>query len=396
VTIRTETRTILVSGWRFLPHSYALVNQFQLLEMLKRAELRVFHEDVPYFGEHWKKTVGLFPAAAEQALGEITRLPLKAKADAELRISFPYDIISPQRADRTCVFGTAEYGAVSADCIVGAVPLAQAHREAAEVVLVTPSNWSRDGLIRSGANPHRLEVVPHGVEPGIFRPPTSTERAAARTRLGLSGSDAEFIFFNAGAMTGNKGLPLLLSAFAQVIKRYPTARLILKGLDSLYPSKHLLKSHVATLTTEDAELLVRRITYVGDSLSLSAMASLYQLSDCYVSPYYAEGFNMPVLESIACGLPVICTSGGPTDDFTLPEFALRIESKLEAVEYGPNQHGVMMNPSYDSLVQQMLYVIEDAEYRRRAREAGPAFVLGNFTWQHVVDRLLQVLLPNYR
>ena len=50
-------------------------------------------------------------------------------------------------------------------------------------------------------------------------------------------------------------------------------------------------------------------------------------ADVYVSPYKAEGFNLPVLESMALGVPVIVTSGGPTDDFTNSKFAKYVDSE---------------------------------------------------------------------
>jgi hypothetical protein len=42
---------------------------------------------------------------------------------------------------------------------------------------------------------------------------------------------------NLGAMTGSKGIDLLLRAFAEVLRRHPAALLVLKGLDPIYESK---------------------------------------------------------------------------------------------------------------------------------------------------------------
>src|SRR5205807_2926158 len=104
------------------------------------------------------------------------------------------------------------------------------------------------------------------------------------------------------------------------------ARLVLKGMDQLYDSKGFLLRNLQTLSTGDQQVVLERMKYIGDSLSHQAMAMLYQVADVYVSPYRAEGFNLPVLEAAACGIPIICTHGGPTDDFVTDEFARRIES----------------------------------------------------------------------
>ena len=41
------SRTLLVEGWRNIAHSYAIVNQFQCLELLKIPDLGLIHRDVP-------------------------------------------------------------------------------------------------------------------------------------------------------------------------------------------------------------------------------------------------------------------------------------------------------------------------------------------------------------
>lgn len=57
------------------------------------------------------------------------------------------------------------------------------------------------------------------------------------------------------------------------------------------------------------------------------LAKLYQASDALVAPYRAEGFNLPVLEGLACGLPaIIISKGGPTYAFTDPTIALHVEA----------------------------------------------------------------------
>jgi glycosyltransferase involved in cell wall biosynthesis len=112
-----------------------------------------------------------------------------------------------------------------------------------------------------------------------------------------------------------------------------------------------------------------------------------------VSPYQAEGFNMPVLEAAACGLPVICTAGGPTDDFVTEDFALQIASTLEHVAVANTPRAMGLIPDLEHLVHLMLCVIDDAEFRESARAAGPKYVGERFTWAKVVDRLLPIILP---
>ena len=70
-----------------------------------------------------------------------------------------------------------------------------------------------------------------------------------------------------------------------------------------------------------------RVELIEDELSPAQLIELYRSCDVLVHPYRGEGFAMPVLEAMACGLPVIVTAGGPTDEFCPPDAGWRIRSR---------------------------------------------------------------------
>jgi len=118
------------------------------------------------------------------------------------------------------------------------------------------------------------------------------------------------------------------------------------------------------------------------------MAMLYQAADTYVSPYRAEGFNLPVLEAAACGIPIICTRGGSTDDFVTDDFARRIESRKVSSQLN-DQEIWRLEPDLEHLIALMVSAIEDAAWRKRAGEAGPLHAAANYTWDCAVDQLIR-------
>ena len=132
-----------------------------------------------------------------------------------------------------------------------------------------------------------------------------------------------------------------------------------------------------------------RILYIGDHLSYAKIAQIYQGADTYVSPYLAEGFNLTILEAAACGLPIICTEVGPTDDFTHPDFALRISSQFQPTIID-SETMFMLRSSWEHLVSLMEMVMENHIWRDRARQIAPNYVLQRFTWTHIVEQLFQV------
>ena len=385
-----QAPSILISGWRFIPHSYAVVSQFECLELLRRGPaVRLFFEDVPFFNPSWQPMTGMYSAEEDAALRSIPPPPGDLRADAELRCGYPCDLLRPARAERTIVFGTAELLCVPRSNVAGGVDIHEAQRRN-DFTILTCSNWSKEGFVRGGVPAERVAVLPLGFDPELFRPPTPEQRARARDEMGFAPDD--FVFYHAGAMTPNKGLAFLLPAFARLALERPNARLLLKGMDALFPSKHLFEEQLGNLEAQAAQAAMSRLRYIGGQLSFADMARIYEAADCYISPYLAEAFNMPVLEAAACGLPVICTGGGSTDDFVAEDFALQIASVRHPliVDGAPEAMGLL--PDLEHLVHLMLCVIDDAEFRESARLAGPKYVGKRFTWAKVVDRLLPFLL----
>lgn len=123
---------------------------------------------------------------------------------------------------------------------------------------------------------------------------------------------------------------------------------------------------------------------------MSKMSALYQAADAYVSPYRAEGFNLPVLEAAACGVPVICTGGGSTDDFTTESFARRIDSRLCGVQM-EGETGSFLEPAVDHLIDLMDRIVDDDSYRTGAAIDGPRHAAEHFAWDRVTDKAMAIL-----
>jgi glycosyltransferase involved in cell wall biosynthesis len=123
------------------------------------------------------------------------------------------------------------------------------------------------------------------------------------------------------------------------------------------------------------------------------MADLLRAADFYVAPYLAEGFNLPVLEAAACGLAVICTGGGPTDEFTEPSFAWRIRARLAAARLPRGEMGECLKPDEDHLTELMLQAARDPCRAREIGAEGAAHVARRYTWDAVTDRLFGELFP---
>jgi glycosyltransferase involved in cell wall biosynthesis len=387
----TPVKSLIVEGWRFLPHSYAVVNQWQLLSLSRVENVVLKIRDMPLYHRGWRTTTGLFEEAEEQALRSLELAAAGEYSDATLRIVFPFDF-SPSSCGKTVVFGTSENQVIQRIQISEEEVYQQLRcgSPPREVSVVTPSRWSAEGFYKCGFEPEQVAVVPHGVDTRTFHAATDP-RARARLRAKLPVAPDQFVFLSVGAMAGNKGIDVLLRAFAEVSRRHPEARLILKGTDSLYNSKGFLGARMNELPRGDRHRVQERLIYFGASFPHRIMAMLYQSADVYVSPYRAEGFNMPVLEAAASGLPVICTRGGATEDFVTDEFARKIDSTRVVVSV-EDRSGTQLEPDLEHLTALMKTAIEDHTWRIRAALAGPAHVGTHYTWDSVVQRLVHEVL----
>jgi glycosyltransferase involved in cell wall biosynthesis len=168
-------------------------------------------------------------------------------------------------------------------------------------------------------------------------------------------------------------------------------RLVLKGSDKVYDSGSWIRRWwQEKLTPAERSALNRRVIYMGGALPFRALAELYRAADVYVTPYRSESFNLPALEAAASGLPLICTEGGPTDEYTTADFSLRVRARL-APKPGREPEEIQHQPDLDELTDAMLSVVENDAFRERARIAGPAHVGARYTWNQAVAELLAVL-----
>ena len=380
--------SLIVEGWRFLAHSYAIVNQWQLLALSRRTDVAVKVRDMPLLSRRWQTQEGLFEQRGEQTLRSFDTAKPDESADVTLRVFFPFDF-SPSPSRETAIFGTSENQVIRKDQLSDSDAYERLQRTPPppNVKVITPSRWSAEGFYKCGFKIEQVLVVPHGVDIDTFHPMPNL-RNQIRSKILVA--DDEFVFLSIGAMTGNKGIDLLLQAFAEVSRKFPHTRLILKGMDPLYKSKDLLGRSMQTVSAQDQQRVIDRIIYFGNSFSNRKMAQFYQVADTYVSPYRAEGFNVPVLEAAASGIPIICTRGGATDDFVTDAFARRIESQKLSVRF-KDQDISRLQPSVEHLIALMSSAVEDNSWRKQAAEAGPLHVRANYTWDCVVDMLVRKL-----
>ena len=211
--------------------------------------------------------------------------------------------------------------------------------------LVTVSESSkRDITAQMGVDPDRLHIVPVGVDPTIFRPKPEIARVPGR------------LMTTASADVPMKGLAPLLESLAKVRTERPDAHLVVIGRPK---ERSKIPALIETLGLTGA------VEFVS-GVSTERIVELYAEAEVACVPSLYEGFSLPAVEAMACGVPVVATTGG-----AVPE-----------VVGTDGETGLLVPPGDPSaLATAILRALGDADLRARIGAAGRERALDRFTWR---------------
>lgn len=383
---------ILISGWSKIPHSYSLVNIFQMLEMLKMPNVQLFLREEPYYRENWKPNLDFLPKEYSEILSKIP-VYNNETVDLEYRITYPYNVSNI--VNRTVVFGTAEYSKLNVDYfnfgnhnyrIIDDNLLSEILANS-NLSFVTPSKWSKLGFDEFTT---KTTVIGHGFDPELIKYDIS-KRSKLRNTYGIAENDT--VFLNLGAMTGNKGIGQILQSIFVLTRIQKNVKLILKGMADLYDSKTFLMSNFNSNSEIDL-FIESHIIYLEKTLSFKGLNNLYNCADYYLSPYLAEGFNIPVLESLAANCKVIVSDQGSTSDFVneikkvASDFVYLIPTKIKTVSQGNH-----LEYSQEKLNEIVLKAHLEKKPKIENHKLSE-FMVENYSWKKITNDLVDVLKKN--
>lgn len=242
-----------------------------------------------------------------------------------------------------------------------------------------PSAFVRDAGVRSGVAADKLVVIPLGVNPDVFHPgappvPPPTRRS--------------FRFLFVGGGIERKGFDLLLRAYSAEFSSDDDVCLVVKDLFYGGGAEHV----VADLARRPGAPEIR---YSYGNRAHESLGGLYTACDCYVQPYRGEGFGLPIVEAMACGLPVIITGAGPATEYCSEETGYLIPATQVPVprEVWPPSLPTEHPPSwYEAdlgvLRQRMRHVYEHPDEGRRKGAAASTQILRSYTWARTVEQML--------
>jgi glycosyltransferase involved in cell wall biosynthesis len=208
--------------------------------------------------------------------------------------------------------------------------------------IITVSEYSkRDISTTYHIDPDRITVTYEGAGPEFSPRDKATSRGEIARKYGI---DNHFLLY-VGRLQERKNLHRLLSAYAQVKKSGADEKLVLVGKKDWMTQN--LEAHVKYLDLADSVIFTGYVP--SEDLPI-----FYNAAEAFVYPSIFEGFGLPVIEAMACGLPVLTSYG----------------SSLQEVA---GDAALLVDPmSEESIAQALAKVLGDPSLRLRLASAGLA------------------------
>jgi glycosyltransferase involved in cell wall biosynthesis len=230
-------------------------------------------------------------------------------------------------------------------------------RDASRLIAVAPLEV--DLYKDMGVSNNKIDIVPNGIDLAQFE--NLPKRGSFKQKHGLMDNNQVILFL--GRIHKRKGVDLLISAFAELIKEFDKARLVIAGPDDGYLPT--LKSLTKELGLNDRVLFVGPL-YGEEKLSAYVDADIYALMASY------EIFGVTILEALSCETPVVVA-----DDCGIADIIR-------------NKAGLVVPHEKEPLTKALYSLLADDKMRQCFGRNGKALIWQNYSWGKIAEQMERV------
>ncbi|MDO8669333.1 MAG: glycosyltransferase family 1 protein [Candidatus Buchananbacteria bacterium] len=224
----------------------------------------------------------------------------------------------------------------------------------ADAVIAVSENTKQDLIDLLSINPEKIKVIYEGVDQKFQIITNQVELDRVQKKYKLPG---KFILY-LGTLEPRKNIESLIEAFSKL----KTDHYLVIGGGVGWKAKRIIK-------LAKASNKIKIIGYVDEI----DKRGLYNLADLFVYPSYYEGFGLPLVEAMACGVPVI---GGSNS------------SQVEVVSGA----GLLVDPyNINDIVKAMEFILGDQVLREKLVRSGLDNIK-KYNWQQTAKETLELFL----
>jgi glycosyltransferase involved in cell wall biosynthesis len=247
-----------------------------------------------------------------------------------------------------------------------------------------PTEFNRQTFAASGVDPDKLHVVPLGLDVEHYRP----DRVRALPLAGKSG----FNFLAVFEWNKRKGYDVLLRAYAAEFTSDDDVTLFVRTYGYAAAGRRVqgeqqLREYFLSLCPDPGR--APKLVFLLDKIPDEHMPALYAACDSFVLPTRGEGWGMPILEAMACGVPAIATNwSGPRAFLNAQNgYPLPIRGLTPAGSDSPDYRGAQWaEPDEAALVDLLRHAAKNRS-ERAAKGQQAALEARRWPWSRGVDAI---------
>ncbi len=250
--------------------------------------------------------------------------------------------------------------------------------------VIVPNQFNKQAFRAGGVNVP-IYIANYGVNSELFTPTGLKHR--------WNEPDDVFIFLSVFGWSQKKGPDVLLRAFLEEF--HPDERVVLviktfgRGIQD-FPWEWYDEINESVQKPDKPS-----VRLVVEDFTPEQMATIYRGADCFVLPSRGEGVCLPILESMACEVPVIATGWGgfidffgPSSGYHIPYTMVKTSPQWFSPVYGPDQ--MWADPDAHALqtLMRRVFTLRD-EARQKAGHARK--LAEQWTWKRTAEQFIQAI-----
>ena len=258
-----------------------------------------------------------------------------------------------------------------------------------------PSKWQAKCTIEQGADPNKVKVVPEGVDVSVFFPEEVNHKDY---------NDKRFKFVLFGRWDYRKSTKEIIEAFLNTFSKEEPVDLIIsidnpegKNLDGFETTEERLKHYGFT----DDRIKIRHFPSREDYVKYLKKGHIF------LSCARSEGWNLPLIEAMACGTPSIYSADSAQMEFAEGKgLPVKIKGKKPAnadsyAQYSKKHYipGNFPEPDFEDLEKVMRDAYKNYEVHKKKALKDSKIIYQNYNWDNIAEIGYQTLsnfIKNYK
>jgi len=244
--------------------------------------------------------------------------------------------------------------------------------------LWVPSLWQKECAIKQGYPSDRVQVVPSGVEPDCV--PLSDP---------MSTDDSIFTFCVVGTWGYRKATNEIVQCFVELFGNNPNVQLILSTDNPVFGDGSSTKERLRSMGRGDVNNIV-----IKSFPDREQYIKMLQTSHVFLSCSRGEGWNIPLIEAMACGTPSVYSDcSGQTEFAQGKGVPVRILGKEPADSSHPGHY---FSPDFEHLKKKMQHCVDNYHPLKQAALQESHEIRKKFSWGNAARRAKNCLDSFYR